>query len=351
MSIANQFGLDADILGAFVNEPDILESSSTTTMLRKNKEVVYKASINGNSVDAFVTLREASLTRLSLLQQKQASTGRDYWLATGVMQPVKIDIDLVIEGDRISLVDFLHQLTCEAAGQQISTEQFLLSARKIGLNFSEGMPLFFQQFGANYNKFASLVNEFKAAGAEDVLGQIDPAKNAKNRIQAAYQLKPGMPITAFEVGSVDRTKSARFHHDNVGQGFLNLVDAQIEQFTRIVGLRKSAKIKMAQAEVVGVAEDKAKELKASANIDMQMSRQAVSNWAGAQRRIRRTEDGTFKTDNMFDPVNLPCGRLTVVRNDGTSYEADIWSNNNNGGSNMSSTPAPTHAPNTEFEPI
>lgn len=350
MSVLSTFGIDANIFGSMITEPDILESNSRTTMLRKDKEVAYKGSINGVSVDAFVTLREAALTRLSLLQQQSRRNNSDYWLVTGVMQPVRIDIDLLIDGERIAMVDLFHKIACDAAGKEITRDEFLMNARKIGLNYVDGQPLFFQQFGANFDNFKELIEHFKAAGAEDVLADI---KGNTGRIKAAYQLKPGMPITAFEIGTVNREESARFKFDSVGQGFLNLIDSQFDQLTRILGLRKSAKINRTLAENTDLSEDEIRKLRAQADLDMKMSRQAVSNWAGAQKRIVQLKNGGFDPQNQYDPVNAPCGRLTVITANGTPYEADLWTNKKSATS--TGTPATTtpvdYEMNGEEEPF
>ena len=88
------------------------------------------------------------------------------------------------------------------------------------MDLEGGMPFFFQQFGANIDGFKHALEAFKLAGAKDVIGQM----NNPGRIQAAYQHDAGVPVTAFEVGSVDRSKS------RTEQGFQNLVDSIIENF-------------------------------------------------------------------------------------------------------------------------
>jgi hypothetical protein len=325
MSILNSLGIDGSLFAAMVNEPDILENNSKTTMMRLDKEVQYKGSIAGKEINAFVTLREASLTRLSLLEQTQKSTGRDYYLVTGVMQPVRFDIDLMIEGQRINFIDVLHQIACESSGSTITRDEFLMHSSKIGVDLVGGQPLFFQQFGANIQKWEEALEVFQSAGAQCVFREI---KNNTGRIKAAYQLKPGVPLTAFEVGTVDRTQSARYAHDNVGQGFLDLIDAQFDQFTRILGLRKSAKVKKTEAENSNLSEAQVVALKNDAELDMKMSKMAIRNWAGAQRRLQQLPNGSFEKNPIYDPVNLPCGRFTMATSNGL-YEADLWSNNRN----------------------
>lgn len=324
MSILDHLKINTEVFSAFVNEPEILAPTSTTTMLRVGKPVPYKATINSVKLDATVTLQEASLTRLSVLKQQQRSTGEWYYIMTGILNPVKLDIDLMINGDFISLVELFHQIAEESAGREMTIEQFMYQAKNIGFDFENGMPLFFQQMGIDLDKFHALVDVFTANGAKDVIGDI---KNNRN-IEGAWALKDGLPVTAFEVGTTDRAQSARFKHDGVGQGFQDLVSASFDQFTRIVGLRKSAAVHEAQAQAAGVSETDVIKHSTAAKEAITMSNMAKSNWAGAQRRLERQPNGSFLERPIYDPVNLPCGRLTIVTNDGT-YEADVWGNRKN----------------------
>lgn len=325
-SLLEKFNLNADLFSAVVNEPELFEGSGTSTMLRVGSRTPYSASINGVAIPAYVTVREAALTRLSLLNQVQASSGRSYNLVTGIMKPVKMDIELVIDGETITLVDLLHKVAIEATKKEISRDEFVHSARRIGLNFADGMPLFFQQFGASEAGYKSAVEILRKHGATDTAKSM----NNRGRIQSAWQMPNGasIPVTAFELGSVDRTKSARYAHDGVGQGFLNLVEAQVEQFTRIIDLRKSAKIneaKQAEAAQNGADQADIKLMGEQIKTLRDMSRQWASNWAGAQRRLEMQKNGTFMEQNTYDPVNAPCGRFTLA--DGADkVEIDLWTN-------------------------
>lgn len=316
---------DTDLFSAFANEPELLENNSKTTLLKLNQAVPYRGSINGTAVNAFVTLREASLTRLSMLRQEQPSTKSWYWLATGIMNPVKIDIDVVIEGERIAFTDVLRQIAIDSSGKDMSSDEFLTNCSLIGLKYADGMPLFVQQFGASEDKFRELIEVFKAHGAEDQVPNMNLP--AESRIKAAYALAGGMPVTEFEIGSMDRSRSARFAHDGVGQGFVDLIDAQFSQFTRVLGLRKSARVKRTEAMKPEVNETMAVDLNKSADLDLRLAKMAVSNWAGAQRRLVRS-GASFAQQDIYDPVNAPCGRFTVVQNDGSPYKADLWTNKN-----------------------
>jgi hypothetical protein len=308
----SKFNLD-DIFGS-IADTELFEGSGTTT-LSVGKRVPYAATINGISVPCYATLREAKLTRISMLEQTQVATGRNYWLATGIFKPVRIDLELIVEGETISLVDFLHQVAQSSAGN-LSREEFILNARRIGFNFAEGMPLFWQQFGASSEGFKHLADTFKEAGAVDAISRI----SKPGRIKAAYDHKIGVPVTSFELGTVDRSKSPR------NQGFLNLVDAQVNQFARILGLRKEAKLLKQQLEgnTSKLSQEQIKKINAQVKTLSDMGRQQMSNWAGAQKRIVN-ENGTFVEQDQYDPVSAPCGRFTLLI-DGEDVNIDLWSN-------------------------
>lgn len=343
MDILSSFNITASDLGALINEPEILQSRSNTTRLTVGKEVPYTCSMNGVTVNGFVTLKSARLTRLSLLEQTMASDPNNkYWLATGIMNPVDMNIEIIVDGQRINMVDLFHQITEKAAGTSISREDFIANASKIGLKFTSGMPMFFQQFGANKDNFKGIIDVFKAHGAEDVIESI---RNNTGSIKVAYALKAGLPVTSFEVGTVDRKQSARFAHNGVGQGFLNFLDAQFDQLTRIVSLRKSARVKLAQTLQDGLSENEIVALKESAKVDSNMAGQWPSNWGGAQKRLVRLKSG-FEEQNVFDPVSVPCGRFTVVQSTGEPYEVDLWTNKKAGIVDVS-TPA-VNAPEEPF---
>lgn len=323
-TLLEKFNLDADVFSTVVDSPELFETSGTTTMLRVGKRVPYSASINGVSVPAYVTLNSARLTRLSLLRQEQRSTGNEYNLVTGIIKPVQMDVELVIDGQTMSLIDLLHHVAQQASGKEIAREEFVHTARRIGLNFADGMPLFFQQFGASQTGFDAAIEVFKASGATDV------ASNMKNpgRIVEAWQHPgDGVEISAFELGTVDRTKSSRYKHDGIGQGFLNLVEAQIEQFTRIVSLRRGVRVLKNELEnnTGTLSQAEVKTLNEAIESQRAMSRQWASNWAGAQKRLVMLKNGSFEEQDMYDPVNAPCGRFTMVVNN-SPVEVDLWTN-------------------------
>ena len=291
---------------------EIATTAGGTATLRQGKSVPYNASVNGISIPAYVTLESAKLSRISLLKQTQITTGKQYWLVTGILKPVKMNIDLVVDGNKINLVDLLHNVAQKTAGA-MSKDDFLVAARRLGFNFEEGMPLFFQQFGANIDGFESAVNAFRAAGAVNAT----PA-NA-GRIVQAWAHAEGVPVTQFELGTVDRSQSPR------NQGFLNLVEAQIEQFARILGLRKQANLLQTKLSDTSLSQEQIKKINSEVRQFNDLSRQWASSWSGAQQRLVNDGTGGFTTESVYDPVNAPCGRFTMVVH-GANIEIDLWSN-------------------------
>jgi hypothetical protein len=315
MTNINSLGLDIGLFSAIAETPEMFERSGRTAELRVGREVPFKATINGIDLSASAILHEARLTRLTLLEQVSPNTNKSYHLVTGIMRPVKMDLFVTIDGEKMNLIDLLHTFV-NSGNTQITRQQFVETALKIGLDFENGMPFFFQQFGANIEGFKDALEAFKNAGAKDVIGRM----SNPGRIQAAYEHETGVPVTAFEVGTVDRTKS------RTGQGFLNLVDATVDNFQRIVRLRKEARLlEQKIASSSGWSQDKITKAKEQVKLLDDMSRQWASNWSGAQQRIVVAPNQKKETQNIWDPVNAPCGRFTMVV-DNENVHVDLWSN-------------------------
>ena len=326
-TLLDKFGLDADLFSALADAPEVFESSGRTTTLHAGRRIPFKASIpgkdaNGNKihteVTAYATLLEASLTRMSILKQTSVYTGDEYKIVTGIFKPVKMNLEVMIDGEAFPLHEFLRRNVNEGANKPIDEQTFLDTASRIGLKFVEGMPLFWQQFGASETGIDHAFEAFKAAGATDVTSILK--KTESSNITTAFSHADGVPVTSFEVGTVDREKSS------TGQGFLNLIDASVDQFTRIVGLRKQASLLKAEVanqtnwkqEKILQAEDRIKLLD-------NMSRQWRTNWAGAQQIIRKGDGGSLVPEDQYAAVNAPCGRFSMVI-DNQSVAVDLWKN-------------------------
>lgn len=315
-SIISKFGFDAELFSAVADTPEVFETTGRTTTLHVGRRVPFKGSINGIEVPAYATLHEALLTRMSEIKQTSPNTGETYKIVTGIFKPVKMTIEVVIDGQTMTLPDFLRATVNASASQEIDEAKFLQTASLIGLKFDEGMPLLFQQFGASEDGIKRAFAAFKDAGAVDVLGSMTNRGN----IISAYAHETGIPVTSFEIGTVDRKAS------RTGQGFLNLVDAQVDQFSRIVGLRKKASELSAKlTEQTDWSQDKIKMAESAVKNLRDMSRQWTTNWAGAQQIIKIDNSGQQVKEDRYAAVNAPCGRFTMVV-DGQSVAIDLWKN-------------------------
>jgi len=330
----SKFNLDEHLFEQIADNIDILQSTARTQMLNKDKKVNFKGSVNGVEIPASVTLKEAALSRISVLRQKSPYTGKEYFLVTGVMNPVKLDLSLTLDGQELSIVDFLYKLVTEG-GKTVDRDKFEMQHLSgLGLNFNNGMPLFFHQFGANEEGFKHAINAFKSAGAVDVTGRIENP----GRIVAAYQHKTGVPVSAFELGTTDRSKS------RTGQGFQNLVDAAFDTYQRVTALRLQANL--IETKMSELPQAKIKDAQDKKDKLMQLSRQWVSNWAGSQQRITVTPSGAKEKQDIYDPVNAPCGRFTMVVN-GNDVACDLWSNS----AQANNASAPTTEPVSTEDPF
>lgn len=330
-TLLDKFGFDADLLSAVADSPEVYETSGRTNTLHVGRRVAFKGSINGIEIPAYATLHEAYLTRLSVIEQTSPYSGDQYKIVTGIMKPVKMTVEVVLDGETMTIAELLRTMVNASASTPVSEDEFADRASRIGLKFNEGMPLLFQQFGASEAGITKAFEAFKSAGAVDVL----PTMKNRGNIVAAYAHESGIPVTSFEVGTVDRSQS------RTGQGFLNLVDASVDQFTRIVGLRKEATVLANELKNQSDwSQEKVKSVEERIKTLRDMSRQWTTNWAGAQRIITVDASGAQTVKDQFAPVNLPSGRFTMVV-DGQSVSVDLWKNSARAES--SSAPAPSVA--------
>lgn len=325
-NLLEKFDISGDIFSAVADAPEVFESSGRTTTLHLDRRIPFNASIPGKKnadgtqkhtpVTAYATLREARLSRMSVLDQVSLSTNNAYKVVTGVFKPVKIDIEIMIDGELMTLPELLRAFVNASSKKEIDEQTFLDTANRIGLTFANGMPMFWQQFGASEDGIAHAFETFAAAGAVDVSNQIKEDSN----ITKAFAHATGIPVTSFEVGTVNREQS------RTNQGFLNLVDASVDQFNRIVGLRKEASLlKQALTEQTDWSQKKIKDTENRMKTVNDMSRQWRSNWSGAQQIIQVDTAGTKIPKDQYAAVNAPCGRFTVIT-DGQAVNIDLWKN-------------------------
>ena len=307
------FNLDASAFAAIADTPEAFENTGRTTTLTVGRRISFKGSINGIEVPAYATLKSAKLSRLSVLEQQSNSTGETYKIVTGILKPVVMDLEVVIDGQTMPIHEVLRAFVNENAKKPVSEQEFLATCSRLGLKFVDGMPLFFQQFGASESGIRHAVETFMANGAVDVY----PSMKNPGRIKEAYAHETGVEITSFEVGTTDRLQS------KTGQGFLNLVDASVDQFSRIVSLRKDAQVLSKKIEAAtDWSQDKINAAKSAVKDLLAQSRQWSSNWAGAQQVIKIDADtGSLKSEPQYAAVNLPCGRFTM-----NGVAVDLWKN-------------------------
>lgn len=238
----------------------------------------------------------------------------------------------------MNMIDLLHAIINESSNTPDRTrEQAISDLRNMGLNFTDGSPLFFQQMGANEENFQSAIEAFKEAGATDDMGrmqlnaskQLDAFGNPKTtgRIKVAYTLKSGVEVTSFELGKVNRLMSSRSREGYANQGFINLADAIFEQFTRASKLAKQKQLLASETEKnVGTwTQAQVKAAASQTKIIEDMQKQLGSNWAGTQNRVVKLPNGKFEEKAQLDPVSAPCGRFTMVI-DNKPMDVDLWTN-------------------------
>lgn len=316
-TLLDKFGISGDLFSTVAEAPEIFESTGRTNTLHLNRRVAFKGSINGVEVPAYATLREAFLSRMSVIHQKSPNTNNEYDIVTGIFKPVKIDIEVMIDGEMMTLPELLRAFVNANASKPVDEQTFLDTANRIGLKFVDGMPLLWQQFGASEDGIAHAFAAFEAAGAVNVLNNNG---EKTNNITKAYAHPTGIPVTSFEVGTVNREAS------KTGQGFLNLVDASVDQFQRIVGLRKQASaLKNELTMQNNWSQKKINAAESRIKVLSDMSRQWTTNWAGAQQIIQIDEGGSKVPQDQYAAVNAPCGRFTMIV-DGKPVNIDLWKN-------------------------
>lgn len=315
-NLLDKFNFGGDLFSAVADTPEVFETTGRTTTLHLGRRIAFKGSINGVEVPAYATLEEATLSRMSVIKQTSPYTNESYKIVTGIFKPVKMKVEVVVDGETITLPELLRSFVNANAQKPVDEQAFLDTASRIGLKFVDGMPLLWQQFGASEEGIDKAFEAFEAAGAVDVL----PAMEKRGNIIKAYAHETGIPVTSFEIGTVDRNQS------RTGQGFLNLVDASIDQFSRIIALRKEATVLKAElAAQTNWSQAKIKKAEDRIKACQNMSRQWTTNWAGAQQIIKIDEAGQKVAEDQYAAVNAPCGRFTMMI-DGKSVSIDLWKN-------------------------
>lgn len=331
---------DLNVLDAFIGaedfsllatDPASLNSNGKTTTLVKGRRVPFQATFAGMSFPAYATLESAYLHRVSVIDHVSLKqNGKVSKLVTGIFKPVKMNVEVVFNGEVVSLPNMLRMIVNRgvSADKQISEEQFIATLEQLGIRFASGMNLFWQQFGSSQDGITKLVEAFKDAGAVDA---IQAMKNP-GRIKECYQMPQsqgsdvtGPEIVSFELSRADRGQSM------TGQGFLDVVDAVTENFKRIYKLRKTAAVIRQEVNAKALPEKWPQDRIAQRNSDatalVRLSQQWATVWSGAQQRIvLDKKDPSIKTpQDTYDPTSAPCGRFKMIVG-GQEVAIDLWTN-------------------------
>lgn len=328
------------VLGVAIDNPDVLRNSGNSIQLTVGQRTKFRATLGGVGYDAYATLRSARLHRLSLIDHYSNRKNSSSWLVTGIMKPVKMDIEIVIGGQLMTIQEFLYSLSQQSATKSTTLDEFSMTLENLGMKFDAGLPLFFQQFGSNKDEFDRLVEMFKAYGAKDAFHTIKDPK----RIKEVYQMPnisqnasaPGPEILSFEVTKADRKQSQTYKPELgfYGQGFIDFADAIVSNYIRCVGLRNEADVLSRLNEEKALAENWSTERKDAEEKKVTAIRALAtkwsSNWAGAQERIlvnpKDSNDLRYATPREFDPTQLGSGKMTVVFNN-EPQSFNLWTDN------------------------
>lgn len=325
MSLLSKFGATEKFKNfAIVTEdPDAVKSKSSVARLVKGKRVQIPGSINKKPVTTFATLESAHWSRLTVQDhevRRAGETGRMTQTFGGAFKNVKIKVEVDIDGQLLSLEDLIIEMVMEAAAPGTSRDTVIEHINETGIlkGIREGMPLFFQQMGADVNKIGNVVDVFKAAGAVDTLHKM---KNP--RFNTCWELPVGnqnLEVVSFELGSADRSQS------KTGQGFIDIVEAVTENLNRVLGQKAAISILNKQNES-GISQEQIKKNSAQIKNLQDMAKKYAYIWSGTSQRVQLTPTGEQVKLDIYDPVNVPCGRWTVF-NGKETIEMDVWSNPN-----------------------
>lgn len=328
-----ELGLDLSLFQTIVDSPELFASTGKQTRITVGKEINYPLTINKKPYDAKLFVHSANLQRVSLVENTQIGTDRNYYIVTGIFNPVKMDVILTINGTDINLVDFLFLVTKQAANSDDYTrEEFINHLSNIRFPLHAGMPMFFQQMGANKTEYFKVVEILaKAGGIEDTKGNgriIHSCGLTRDMTQHGVY---GPKVLSFEVGTTDPTQTALYkwaerNNVNIGDtGFINFGEAIVKQFTRLSAQRKTAAIIREQQEQAGLTQEEINKMKAQVKNLNEMATQWASVWGGSQQRWTRQQDGDFVQENIFDPINVPCGNFGLSV-DGKVVNINLWTN-------------------------
>ncbi len=316
MSLLNKFGIEADKYKVEVDNLDSFARKSNTTTLVLDQRVKVPGSLNGIAIPTWATLRNAEWHRITVRDHEinRAGEGTRISQVVGLsFRNVKIDIEVEIEGQLMSLQDFVRSIASSFINGETDNEVLDKVIADCGLNF-DNMPMFLQQMGASTNGFAHAIELFKSAGGYDDMQSV---KN-NSLFHTAYAINksaPGLKVVSFEMGSADRTQSA------TGQGFVDLIDAVVGNFMRMWEHKSTITALKAKLEQPGLSQAQTKDINSQIEDHEKMVKNYGSSWSGAARQI---DKATKLPMAKYNPMNILCGRWNALVGE-TNTEFDVWS--------------------------
>lgn len=334
-NILDLVGIDAEEFSSINENPDLHQRTlGNITRLQQGKRVKSELSLNGSKFTGFVTLHEASLTRLSWTEATKRN-GDAYGIVGGTLNPVKMDVELEIDGQTINLIDVLHQFANAAApNNQTTRDQFIkFMIDNLNMDILNGMSLTFEHLGSDINEFNRIAELMKSVGAHnDVVTNapkyVNSVTGQPSRVRAAWVVPTGkVQVTEFEVAGKDRQATDLYANAGIEQGFINFSDAVFENMRRLLQLDKQliAMREMVTNKSGAMGDETTRQMNADIKLISQTGRKWSSLWNGAKQRYRQVTPGEYQPLYTWDPANADVGRLTLAVN-GEVTKADFWTN-------------------------
>ena len=302
---------------------------STNTTLTLNKRVKVPGSLNGIQIPTWATLRNAEWHRITVREHDVAATpNREARISQVVglaFRNVHIDIDLEIEGEIVSMNDFLFNYIKDdllTRPENATDAEFDALARQkmydCGVRLNGGMSMFLQHMGAKEDGFRHAVEQFKLAGAQD---DIQSVSNSP-RFHIAYDFKKtdALKVLSFEMVPADRSQSVM--GKKYGHGFIDLPDAIFENFKRVWSHNTQILGYESELQKDGLTQERTKELAAAIKNEKAMADSFFNSISGA---TRRRDAFTGAELVKIDAQNIGCGRWSALVGD-QQVDFDVWSN-------------------------
>ena len=315
MSLLSKFNIQADKYKVDADSLDSFARKSNTTTLVLDQRVKVPGSLNGIAIPTWATLRNADWHRITVRKHEINRAGEPMRLSEVVglsFRNVKIDVEVEIDGQVISLQDFARQIASSFVNGETDTNVLDKVIADCGLNF-DGMPMFLQQMGASENGFTHAIEIFKAQGGFDDMQSV--RNNSLFHTAYAMPKNSGLKVTSLEMGSADRSQS------RTGDGYVDLVDAVIGNFMRMWEHKSTIVVLKNKLDQSGLSQAEIKSINSQIEDQEKMIKNYGSSWSGA---ARQKDKDTGVEMAKYNPMNVLCGRWSALVNEEV-VDFDVWS--------------------------